>query len=72
MHCIYCLQGKTHVLSMLPLFASSTGSTGTESTKLLLEVVTASVSALRMMNTEGLTECVLGFLVNVHAEVREK
>jgi len=35
----------------------------------LVEVIKAVVPALKLLNTEGLVECVLGFLLNVRAEV---
>lgn len=65
------LQDTAHVLTLLPLLesASSSPSYVRVPAQILREVINASIAMLRLMNTEGLIECVLGFLINVHAEV---
>ena len=35
----------------------------------LVDVIKALVPALKLLNTEGLVECVLGFLLNLRSEV---
>lgn len=69
------LQDGVRVLSLVALLGEASlhvvplAVTAPSTAHTLAEVIKAMVPALTLMNTEGLVECVLGFVLNVRAEV---